>query len=159
MKKRSGFWRLLGVALALALLPALPAEACDKTSTTQITVQGNPANPNERFRADPVTVTHKIYYCTGNFECHSVTVEHTLDTGPLPGKTQSELAKELADKIKAALPEPLKSSVKVVDNVITITGTNSCSGTGDPATGDKPGKQPPDAKKMDLHTSQRTWPL
>jgi len=144
--------------LAAAVMAASPAVACDKNSTTQIVVQGNPANPNQPFTADPVKVSHTIYYCTGSFECHSVKVDFTLDTGR-DGKTQSQLARELADKIKAALPEPLKSSVKVVDNVITITGTNSCSGTGDPCTGDKPGKQPADAKKMDLHTSQRTWPL
>lgn len=145
---------VLGIGAFLA--GAVPAEACDKVSVTQIAIQGNPANPNQPFTADPVTVTHTIYYCTGEFQCETKEITFTLTTKP-GGKTQAQLAQELADHIKACLPEPLKSNVKAVDNVVSIYGTNSCSGTGDPCTPKNPCKQPPKAGKMDLHTSQRTW--
>ena len=158
MKPRSSpiLWALVLVSTLFAV--AEPAWSCDKASVTQITVQGDPRNPHKVFKDKKKTVKHTIYYCTGEFQCNKKEITFVLDTGP-DGKTQSQLAQELADAIKAALPAAVAANVKVVDNVISIYGTNSCSGTGDPSTPEKPTYQPPNTSDSALHTSQRTWPM
>ncbi len=158
MKLRSSpvLWTLLLVTTLFAV--ADPAWSCDKSSVTQIAVQGNPRNPHKKFTSRKKTVTHTIYYCTGELQCTKKEITFVLDTGP-NGKTQSQLAQELADAIKAALPAAMANDVKVVDNVISIYGTNSCSGTGDPATAEKPVYQPANTTDSALHTSQRTWKM
>src|SRR6185436_19959227 len=115
-------------------------------------------NPHKVFKDKKKTVKHTIYYCVGEFQCQKKEITFVLDTGP-DGKTQSQLAQELADAIKAALPPAVAANVKVVDNVISIYGTNSCSGTGDPSTPEKPTYQPAGTSDSALHTSQRTWKM
>jgi hypothetical protein len=136
---------------------AAPARACDKTSTTQISVQGNPANPCQVMRDfDPIEIEHTIYYCTGeDFNCKSKTITMTL-SNPNKTKTQKDLAKEIEAKLKAELGD-FEGKIEAVDNMVTLTGTNSCSGTGDPATPDNPEVQPPGSGKTTPHTSQQTF--
>jgi hypothetical protein len=153
--------RLLAILVLSAVAAgyglALPANACDKTSTTQISVQGNPANPCKVMREfDPIEIEHTIYYCTGDdFNCKSVTITLTL-SNPDKDKTQKDLAKEIEAELKDKLKD-FEGKIEAVDNMVTLTGTNSCSGTGDPATPDNPEVQPPGSSKTTPHTSQQTF--
>ncbi|MCH9647317.1 MAG: hypothetical protein K0U98_03700 [Deltaproteobacteria bacterium] len=151
MIKRSPCYAL---AACLALAVAFPGAACDKTSVTTISLLGVPTDPCKDFTTSQ-TVKHTIYYCVGDFECHDKEIEFTFNTGNA-GKDKKALAKELADHIRACMPANFTGKVKAVDNVVSITKTNSCPSTGDPCTDDKPCKQPKNAKKSTFHTAQST---